>query len=319
MQVSESVEVQRSGLTRRTALRTLFSAAAIGAGGGLLAACSSSGASPASAGGSSSGAASSLDAYKKNGVVMGIAAGMPYSGIAIDGSPTGLGPDVAKAILNGLGITQIKTVQASGYPELVPGLAAKRWDFVGACLTLDKGVCDQALFTDPLAVTSLAFAYLPSFSNPPMSLAAAKKFTNLTLGMVTGDQHIPMAEQVGWSSSKILLFPDRPSAITALRQGRVSLVLAPTVGLETVLQQQPGTFKITPTIPDAGWDASSNAFPLHSTTLYNAYQQGFEKLRSSGQLASLQKKWGIPEPPAKYLNVTAQQVCTLPDFQPPGT
>lgn len=309
--MSESLENHNFQLTRRMALRTIVSAAALGAGGSMLAACSSSG-GPSAAGGSSS-----LDSYRKSGVVMGIANGMPYSGIAQDGSATGLGPDVAKAILNGLGITKIKTVQASGYPELIPGLAAKRWDFVGACLTLDKAVCDQALFTDPLAVSGMAFAYLPNFSNPPTTLADAKKYTNLTLGMVTGDQHIPMAQQVGWSSAKILLFPDRPSAVTGLKQGRVSMIFAPAVGLELVLSQQPGTFKITSTISDAGWDASSNAFPLHSNTLFNAYQKGFTQLRSSGKLLSLQKKWGIPTPPAKYTNLSAHQACTLPELQPP--
>jgi len=98
-----------------------------------------------------------LQAAKK--VRVGIANQPPYSALNPDGSITGAGPDITKAIMERLGITQIEGVTAT-YGELIPGMLADRWDFVSACLTITDARCKQIVFADPLVFDGTAIVYL---------------------------------------------------------------------------------------------------------------------------------------------------------------
>lgn len=308
--------------SRRAILKGATAGIALSAvGGPLLAACSSS--SPSNSGSSSgsagSGTTSAAVAYfKQNGVRIGIASALPYSGLGTSGQATGLGPEVTTAVLNRLGITKITPV-VSNYAELVPGLQAGRWDLTGVPLQFTAARCKQVIFSDPITVDPNTFAVANSFGGPPpASMTEAKKYTGMKVGMTTGYQYAALLNQVGWSNSSIVYFPDRPSLITGLKQGRVSLAFNDQVGMAQLLAKSPGSFKLSGPVTGGGEQISGTAFPLKSTAFRDAYLTEFRAYRADGSLAAALKKWGFSTPPS-LANLTEQQACSNPAYQPPAS
>jgi polar amino acid transport system substrate-binding protein len=213
-------------------------------------------------------------------------------------------PEVAKTVLSRLGITKINGIVAA-YGDLIPGLAAGRWDMIGADLTISSTRCKQVLFADPITVDGASAAYLTH--TPPTTLKAIGA-AGMTVGMLQGSFLVAAAESKGISSGKILQFPDDTSAIDGLQAGRVTVVVSTTSGLAALLRQEPGRFKVGPEISDAGVDAASNAFATGDKSLYNAYQAQLRNIRADGTLDQILKKYGF-QTPAKYKNLTVSQAC----------
>jgi len=73
-----------------------------------------------------------IDELKSAGFVRGATANeVPYGYMDASGAAKGIGPDVAAAVFKKLGINEIDwTVTPFG--SLIPGLKAKRFEFVGA-------------------------------------------------------------------------------------------------------------------------------------------------------------------------------------------
>ena len=77
-----------------------------------------------------------LDRLRRQKVVkVGIANAPPFSAMRPDGSMTGVGPTMARRVLERLGIPQMEGAIAT-YGELIPGMMAGRWDFIAAAMLL---------------------------------------------------------------------------------------------------------------------------------------------------------------------------------------
>src|SRR5262245_52240138 len=73
----------------------------------------------------------------------------PYSGLAPNGTITGLAPTAVRSVLERLGVPEMEGI-ASNYGQLIPGLQAGRWDLICACMTITKERCAAVAFADPL-------------------------------------------------------------------------------------------------------------------------------------------------------------------------
>jgi polar amino acid transport system substrate-binding protein len=300
--------------SRRSFLRAGLTGGLLAVGGGsLLAACGSSGSSGSGAtaastasGGSSASVSSTLATMRSSGAVLGLADAPPYSSLNSSGQVVGLGPDVATAVLKSLGVTQIKGVVGT-YATMVPGMQAGRWQMIAAVLEITKARCGQIMYADPIEFDGACWGYLPSYKNPPTSLKGAPK--NIKIGVLTGAYLIPLALSAGYSNGDILQFPDRPSLVAGLKQGRVTLALNTTTAMTQLAKQESGTFKVTGNLTDVPVVGSSVALSKSDPAFYAEFQSGLATLRSSGQLAKIQAQWGFLPETAAQLATTAQQAC----------
>src|SRR4051794_24606665 len=94
-------------------------------------------------------AATTLDEAKSQGFVRGANANeKPYAFMDADGNAKGIGPEVAAAVWQSLGVKDI-TWSVTPFGTLIPGLKARRYDFVGAEMNILPDRCKQVAFTEP--------------------------------------------------------------------------------------------------------------------------------------------------------------------------
>jgi ABC-type amino acid transport substrate-binding protein len=81
-------------------------------------------------------------------ITIGVANEVPYGYIGDDGEPTGIGPDVARAVLEELGYTDIRA-EVVEFGELIGGLQAGQFDIVTAGMYITPDRAEQVHFSDP--------------------------------------------------------------------------------------------------------------------------------------------------------------------------
>ena len=81
-------------------------------------------------------------------VTLGVANEVPFGYVGDDGEATGIGPDVARAVLEELGIDQIDA-QVVEFGELIGGLQAGQFDLITAGMYITPDRAEQILFSDP--------------------------------------------------------------------------------------------------------------------------------------------------------------------------
>src|SRR3546814_3216945 len=91
----------------------------------------------------------SLQDIKDRGQVrIAVANEIPYGYMDLKGQAKGVGPDVAKHIMEQLGIKKIEWI-TTNFGSLIPGLRAKRFDMVAAEMAILPQRCKEVLFSDP--------------------------------------------------------------------------------------------------------------------------------------------------------------------------
>ena len=94
-------------------------------------------------------AASTLERAKQDGFIrVGFANEAPFGFATPEGKLTGEAPEVAKAVLNAIGIPQVDGVLTE-FGSLIPGLKAKRFDVIAAGMFITPKRCAEIAFSEP--------------------------------------------------------------------------------------------------------------------------------------------------------------------------
>ncbi|MGJ3249154.1 MAG: ectoine/hydroxyectoine ABC transporter substrate-binding protein EhuB [Elainellaceae cyanobacterium] len=193
--------------TRVISLFTLAIAAAF-----LIISCS---------GGSSTGG-STLEKVQESGVVkIGYANEAPYGyQDTATGEITGEAPEIAKAVLAEMGINEIEGVLTE-FGSLIPGLQAGRFDMIAAGMYINPDRCEQILFSDPSY--GIGEGMIVQSGNPKgvTSYDDIANNPDITLGVVAGTVEQGYAEATGIPADQVEILPDAPSAVEAVKAGRV--------------------------------------------------------------------------------------------------
>ena len=81
----------------------------------------------------------------------------PYSDIKTDGYVTGAAPDVARAVLNMLGVPDLKA-EVIMYGAMIPALQARRVDMATSGLYIKPDRCESIIYSEPDLCGAEAFA-----------------------------------------------------------------------------------------------------------------------------------------------------------------
>jgi polar amino acid transport system substrate-binding protein len=168
----------------------------------------------------------SLNDVKNNGYIRGASANeVPYSYMDESGAAKGIGPAVATAVLKSMGVNEINwTVTPFG--SLIPGLKAKRYDFVAAEMNILPDRCKQVAFTEPNS--SYGEGLLVPTGNPKKlhSYEDVKKDPSLKVAIVSGADQLDFLHEVGVPDSQIVMIQANADTLSTIQTKRADAYAA---------------------------------------------------------------------------------------------
>ncbi len=162
-----------------------------------------------------------LDTAREEGIRIGFANERPY-GFEGEEGPTGEAPEVAKAVLERMGITDVEGVVVD-FGALIGGLNAGRFDIVAAGMFITPERAEQVLFSDPDYCGTSAFAVAEG--NPKgLTDFASVTDSGATIGVLSGAVEEGYAVDSGVPDDQISRFDTTPDLFDALTAGRIDAV-----------------------------------------------------------------------------------------------
>jgi polar amino acid transport system substrate-binding protein len=152
------------------------------------------------------------------------------------GKLTGAAPEVARYVLQQMGVPRIEGV-LTDFGSMIPGLMANRFDIIAAGMYITPTRCRQIAFSEPISCMGQAF--LVKAGNPLglHSYDDAAKNSKGRLGVVAGGVEIQYARLAGVPAARTTVFPDPPSALAGLQVGRIDALGGPLPSLRHLLNQ----------------------------------------------------------------------------------
>jgi polar amino acid transport system substrate-binding protein len=248
-----------------------------------------------------------LQAAKK--VRVGIANQPPFSALNSDGTLTGVAPGIVQLVMKRLGITAFE-VSIGTYGELIPGMLAGRWDFIGAALTITKPRCEQVLYSDPLTLDARAIvSFKGELADPPTLIADFVK-KNTIVGVFAGGADLRLLLSVGIPQANLRQFPNDSALMDGLIAKRMQVVFGSYSALKDISQKRGLDLAMTYPIADDVPSFAACAFRKEDTDLYDAFQKELSAMKASGEFRTIVEQYGF-EAPALLLNATSAQACAF--------
>ena len=157
-------------------------------------------------------------------VRIAIANEIPYGYTDLDGSAKGVGPDVAKQIMDALGIANIEWV-TTNFGSLIPGLQADRFDMVAAEMAILPQRCQQVLFSEP--DSSYGEGLLVAQGNPH-GIHSFESFgeSDKKVAIMAGADQLEMLQALGVSEDRMVTISNNADAISTVSTGRADAYAA---------------------------------------------------------------------------------------------
>ena len=163
-------------------------------------------------------AQATVESLQQNGITIATANEIPYGWVE-NGQAFGIAPEVATAVLETMGITDI-TWTVTEFGSLIPGLIANRFDLVAASQAVLPARCEQVNFSTINSSYGEGFLVL---AGNPQNIHSYQDFVDnpdLRMGIVSGADQLDFAQAYGLAESQIVPLnanADAPSALTANR------------------------------------------------------------------------------------------------------
>ncbi|GLS20448.1 ectoine/hydroxyectoine ABC transporter substrate-binding protein EhuB [Labrys miyagiensis] len=198
------------------------------------------------AGGLGAAQATTLDEVKSNGYIRGASANeVPYSFMDENGTAKGIGPDVAAAVFKSMGVGEIDW-SVTPFGSLIPGLKAKRFDFVAAEQNILPDRCKQVTFTEPNS--SYGEGLLIPAGNPKKlhSYEDIKKDPSLKVAIVSGADQLDFLHGLGVPDSQIVMIQANADALSTVQTGRADAYAATELTVAQLLKGATGVEQAEP-------------------------------------------------------------------------
>jgi polar amino acid transport system substrate-binding protein len=169
----------------------------------------------------SAAAQSTFEEAKKAGFVrVGFPNQIPYAYADEKGRLTGADAEVARLVVEKMGIGQMDPVLTE-FSALIPGLRAKRFDIVLA-MFVNPQRCQQVAFSEP--IYGIGQALVVAKGNPiKFATFDDLKSKDARIAVMAGAVQAGYLKQMSVPADKITVLPDMLSAANAIRGGRVDV------------------------------------------------------------------------------------------------
>jgi polar amino acid transport system substrate-binding protein len=230
---------------------------------------------------------------KKGVVVVGIANEKPFGYIDESGNVTGESPEIARAVLNELGIEKMKPV-VTKFGSLIPGMKAGRFDMItaGAYITSDRE--KEVDFAHPQYKIGSGMAVKAGNPYDLHSYEDVAANPKVKIGIMAGAYEKKYAKAVGVKEKQIVSLPTNVAGIAALVAGRIDCLVATSISIRDKVEMAASPeIEVVEDFTDpviggtkvAGY--SSVAFPSDADDFREAYNEKLEELRASGKVCEI--------------------------------
>lgn len=242
--------------------------------------------------------AASLEQIKKDGYIRGASANeVPYSFMDESGAAKGIGPDVAAAVLKSMGVKEVDwTVTPFG--SLIPGLKARRFDFVAAEQNILPERCKQVQFTTPNS--SYGEGLLVPKGNPKNlhSYEDIKKDPSLKIAIVSGADQLDFFHGLGIPDSQIVMIQANADALSTIQTGRADAYAATELTVAKLVQGSTNVEHAEPFTDPVinGKSARSYGgfdFRPEDKELYKAFNTALETFKKTDDYKKILMSYGL--------------------------
>lgn len=256
-------------------------------------------------------AQSTLEKAREQGFIrIGFANEAPYGYATPDGKLTGEAPEVAKAVLAKMGITEVDGVLTE-FGSLIPGLKAGRFDIIAAGMFITPARCNEVAFSEPSY--GIGQAFLVKEGNPAniADYATIAGNDDLKLAVMAGAVESGYAKKAGIGMGQLVMLPDQSSLVKAVQAGRADAAALTALSIADMASKNDGVESTKPFGEVAGESVKGHggfAFRKDDKDLYEAFNAELKKFLGSPEHIALVTPHGFGE---GYLpNKTTAELCS---------
>ncbi|WP_438318778.1 ectoine/hydroxyectoine ABC transporter substrate-binding protein EhuB [Sporosarcina sp. FA9] len=275
----------------------------------LVAACGSGGSKDSSS-------ESVLEKLKKVGKVkVGFANEKPYAYEDEDGELKGAAVEIAKQVLNNLGIEEVEG-HLSDFGNLIPGLGAGKFDLITAGMAITPDRCKNVRFGEP--EIQYGEGLIVATGNP-MELKSYKDIAanpDIKIAVMSGATEIDFLIREGVDESQIMKVPDIPASFSAVESGRAHATTGTEMTIKMALEsanQDKLEFVNDFTQPEIEGNPSfgAAAFRIDDDEFREAYNAELAKLKEEGKIEDLITPSGFSaDMNVVDVNLTTESICS---------
>ena len=300
--------------SRRDFFRRTAVAGAVALGGPtLLSACT---AVPQGGGGGEAGAGGTLERVRQAGTItVGIANEAPYGFTDESGNVTGESVEVARVVLERLGIGEINAVTVD-FGALISGLTLSRqFDMVTAGMFITPERCGQAAFSIPDYTAPTAFL-VPAGNPNGITSFDDVSAGGRTLAVLSGAVEQGYATDSGVPEGQLTVLADQNALLQAVTTGRVDAAALTNISLNDLVSRN----------PDAGVEVTSGFFPTidgeeivsaggfvfrpGEDDILEAFNTELAAIQQSGEWLEIVTPFGFTEDNLPGPDVTTESLCS---------
>jgi polar amino acid transport system substrate-binding protein len=241
-----------------------------------------------------------LAELREAGVIrVGIADEEPYGYVDDDGNVTGEAPEVARRVLQELGIEEIDA-QVVAFESLISGLQAGQFDMIAAGMYINAERAEQILFSDPDYCVGESFAVPEGNPDGISDFQSIVDNPDVTLAILSGAVEEGYAETAGVPDDQIELFSDVNAQYEALQAGRVDAVVGTSLTVLTQVDNMDGfeaTESFFPVDEDGEEILGCGGFGFRNADqeLRDAFNDELNRLQDEGELLPIIADFGFAE------------------------
>ncbi len=253
-----------------------------------------------------------LEKLQKSGVArVGIGNEPPYSQMVGGSTVTGAAPEVAKAVLKKLGISNVEGIVVE-YGAMIPGLQAGRFDLVAAGLFMKPERCQAILFSDPDVCGSEGMMVKKGNPHGIYGQADIAANPDLKVGICGGCIEEKYAAAANVKPQQIVVVPDVPSGLKMVQDGRIDAYAMTSLALYDI-QNKTGADDVEIFAPakDTPIACAGAAFRKTDVAFRDAYDKALAELKDSGEFGEILSKFGFTEEATKQ--ASRDELCGGPN------
>lgn len=227
---------------------------------------------------------------------LGIANEQPYGFLSRDAEPTGQAVEVARAVLDGLGVDAVRGV-VTDFPGLIPGLLGGAFDVVAAGLAMTPDRCAQVRFSNPVNSLRGGFAVRADDERALASYEELLAADGLRAGVLAGSVEESDLAARGMPADRVLVLPDADSLSEVLRDGAVDVVVLSSVAVRWMASRPGSGVRVAGVFdPEPGRERfSAFAFRPADGALAVPFSRDLRRLLRDGTVAKLSEPFGFTD------------------------
>ena len=259
--------------------------------------------------------AASLKDIKDNGTIrIAVANEIPYGYMDLNGEAKGAGPDVAKHIMEKLGIKNIKWV-TTNFSSLIPGLQADQFDMVAAEMAINSERCQKVIYSEPNS--SYGEGLMVAEGNPKGVHAYSDfKKEGVKVAIMAGADQLDMMQKLGVPEGNMVTIASNADAISTVTTGRADAYAATGLTAAELAKKSSGKAEIIQDFKDPVVDGKEVrswggfVFAKENTDLRDAVNKELAEYKKSDEWAKALKNYGFTDADVKQSSAkTTEELC----------